>query len=323
MLIKTRSWPVKPPPGVRLDTTHPLGQKCQCVCLFNDGSDGQGMHVPGDITDSFMDCASVQIYQTLGNRQPRFWGSTIFGSAPPIWATNAAGKCIYFGGDFSGMDFLYNTGEESHDLDYPEFPIAGIPPIGEVHRGQTVCIIKRKFDTTARASTLFGVEGTAGIGPESRCGAHVPYSDGTVYWDYGGSGAPNRLTYGGYTITTNVEKWVFTAGPQGSAIWKDGIKLASQSTALFRVVTTPGVFNVGTMLLNAGNGLGAHGGGDLVEFNFVMFIADQWSDDKIEWWMAEPYAMFYEPFIGRQYFMIGTAGGGGASTERTTQISFD
>src|SRR5260370_1456226 len=129
------------------------------------------------------------------------------------------------------MDLGFIYLKESYDLDYPE----GLRD-ATISRGQTCLIIRRKVDTTARASSLFGTEDDGSFPAFHGCGAHVPYSDGTVYWDYGGNGGANRLTVAGLTFTTLVEKWTFTAGPQGSAIWRDGIKLASQATALTRVV---------------------------------------------------------------------------------------
>jgi hypothetical protein len=289
----------KPPPYARVDLTHPLGRKCQAVCLFND--DPGPAKNAGSIANTFVDAPSVQYYQTQGGRSP-----LVFGTSVPTYTYNSHGKAISFGSTFSGMDIGLIIGRESHDMDYPEFLIGST-----VTRGETILIIRRKTDTTARSCTLFGVE-DALEAATGRCGAHVPFSDGTVYFDYGGAAGSNRLTLGGLTFTTNVEKWVFHAGPRGSAFWRDGIKLTSQSTALTRVFPVSFV-NDGGWILNGGNGLSTSGGGDLQEVNFVMYIAEQWDDDRIRWWFGEPYAAFYTDFMDRSYFFIGAAAAAGGA----------
>lgn len=296
MLRRTWSSTTKPPPWAQVDLTHPLGAHCQLACLFNDGSGTP--HIPdANFANDFDDAPSVQYYQTLGNRTPLLFGPT----TPPVWTYNSHGKALYCGATFSGVDLGFIYQKESYDLDYPEGVRDAV-----ISRGQTCLIIRRKVDTTARASTLFGTEDDGSFPAGHRCGAHVPYSDGTVYWDYGGNGGNNRLTVSGLTFTTLVEKWAFLAGPQGSSIWRDGIKLASQATALTRIVNTS-TGNNGGWVINGGNGLAVNGGGDLQEYNFVMHLATQWSDDMVRWWSAEPYAAFYLPFAQRNYYFVGVA----------------
>lgn len=292
MLIRSHRGINKPPPTARVDLTHPLGRNCQAVCLFND-SIGT-MHNPGGISNTFIDTPHVQYYKTLGNRIP-----LTFGTTAPVWVTNSHGKALYFGSTFSGMDVGFHPSRESYDLDYPEYL-----NFATVTRGQTVLVIRRKVDTTARASSLFGVEDAGGGIPTSaRCGAHVPFSDGTVYWDYGNNTGANRLTVAGLSFTTNVEKWIFTAGPRGSNIWRNGIKVAEQSTPLTRVVTDQ-FSNFGGPVINGGNGIPTSTGGDLQELNFIMYIASQWSDEMCRWWFGEPYAAFYTPFTNRSYYFM-------------------
>lgn len=270
---------IKPPPGARVDLTHPLGRACQAACLFNEGQGTPTVAGPvGALT--FLGGPQPQYYQTQGGRT-----SMVFGSTVPTWTANAAGKAMLCNGVYSGMDVGLVPNCESYDLDYPETAIGGT-----VTHGETVCVIRRKLDTTARASTLFGVEGPfqpAGV----RCGAHVPYSDGTVYWDYGGAGGANRLFVSGLTFTTKVEKWTFCAGSRGSSIWRDGIRVANQTTALTRLCVAQ-VAQDGGWVINGGNGLHVSGSADLQEINFFMFLATQWSDDQCRWWAAEPYAAF-------------------------------
>jgi hypothetical protein len=148
----------------------------------------------------------------------------------------------------------------------------------------TVCIIRRKTDTTARASSLFGLDSSV---QTQRCGAHVPYSDGNVYWDFGGSSSPNRLTWTGYTRTTNIEKWVFVAGSQGSSIWLDGALKASQSTSIGRGTTSL------DFAIGMGNGL--TNAADLQEYYYCAMFDAQWGADNVAAWTANPYAILQSP----------------------------
>jgi len=305
-MLRTNFNITKPPPYARVDLTHPLGRNCQLVCLFSDGQ-GTLNKIPGPISGEFKETPSVQYYQTFANLVPYI----VAPLTPPVWTVNAAGRALLCDPNVCGMDMGFLYQRECYDIDYPEFAIGAT-----VARGQTVCIIRRKIDTTLRASTLFGVE-DGGLADSSRCGAHVPYSDGNVYWDYGGNGAPNRLVVGGLSFTTNVEKWIFTAGPQGSNIWRDGIKVGSQSTPLTRIV--PAQFSDFTAwIINGGNHLGF--AGDAQEFNFIMYIANQWSDAQCEWWFGEPYAAFYTSFMTRHNFFSEVVAAGGIN--KTTDISF-
>lgn len=299
MLLRTRAFVTKPPQWARVDLTHPLGRKCQLACLFAEGAGTPKYIGPGGFSVNFTDGPHVDYYQTQGNRLINMGGTTT-----PSWTTNAAGRCLLFGATYSKLQWGTTASSNSFDLDYPEV-LAGVA----VTRGQTVCLIRRKVDTTLRPSTLFGVEDSGGGNPITvKCGSHCPYSDGTVYWDYGGNSAPNRLTISGLTFTTLVERWTFTAGPQGMAIWRDGKKLTSSSTAITRVVTDS-FANFGSWNLNGGNGLPVATSGDAQEVNFAMYLATQWTDEQCRWWAAEPYAAFYVPFMGRSYYFLGTAAG--------------
>src|SRR5206468_3154902 len=103
---------------------------------------------------------------------------------------------------------------------------------------------------------------TGSWGGTSSCLVLTPYSDGTCYWDFGGTSGANRLTAAGLTFSTTVpERWIVTAGPQGSAIWQNGIKVASQATAISRVAESV------TAALNNSDVPGA-AAQDIEEFNF-------------------------------------------------------
>jgi hypothetical protein len=80
-----------------------------------------------------------------------------------------------------------------------------------------------------RQSTMFGFESG------SRMQTHCPWSDGNIYWDFGGSAAPNRLTVSGQSFALNAwNHMVFIAGAIGSQVWRNGLLIGSSSTAISR-----------------------------------------------------------------------------------------
>ena len=84
----------------------------------------------------------------------------------------------------------------------------------------TVVIRRRKFDGTLVNGAAFGRRSSTGI-PSTRLGALIPYTDGTVYWDYGGATAGvTRLTAAGLTNFTKWTTWTFTVGTRGMEIWQ-------------------------------------------------------------------------------------------------------
>ena len=79
----------------------------------------------------------------------------------------------------------------------------------------------------ARFNTGGGSIGQFGGG--SQLGAYIPYSDGKVYWDFGGyTEGTNRLSVAGLSFSDS-DVFVFTVGARGMEIWQNGIKRASNS----------------------------------------------------------------------------------------------
>lgn len=161
----------------------------------------------------------------------------------------------------------------------------------------TTAVIRRKTDTTFRGSALFGLNLAA---PGTKAyGAHVPWSDGTVYWDFGGKAGANRLTWV-WTSTTAIERFVFVAGTLGSSIWLNGVRKANQTTAITRASATE------VVSINRGTEAPIPGG-DLQEVFQCITLNHEWTADKVLWWTAEPYAML-RPIVRRRYFVpAGTA----------------
>lgn len=206
------------------------------------------------------------------------------------WRMNTG---VTYGSNADGGCITFNAGATSSSVQM--FGAAALLPTTAC----TIALIRRKRDATARNSAIFGGSTTAA----QRIGAHLPFSDGNVYWDFGGTSSPNRLSVSGLSFA-GIEKWVFTAGPRGSAIYRNGIKLTSQSTAITRTAGTSDFF------LNLGNGAAA---GDNQDLNAFIMLDEQWSDALAQWWCAEPYAHFRSELIA--YALIsaeaGSGGGGG------------
>jgi len=99
----------------------------------------------------------------------------------------------------------------------------------------TVLIIHRKTDATNRVSGAFGFNvSTTGT---DAFGAHIPFSDGIVYWDFGGTATNGgRITASGLTFGDDV--WVFTHGRRGGEIWQNGIRRGTGTFTGARTSTT-------------------------------------------------------------------------------------
>ena len=61
----------------------------------------------------------------------------------------------------------------------------------------TICLIRRKVDTTNRQAATFGFDADA-----YQCGTYLPWSDGTVYFDFGGQSGAHRISVAGLSFST-------------------------------------------------------------------------------------------------------------------------
>ena len=93
----------------------------------------------------------------------------------------------------------------------------------------TFVIVRSPNDTTSRSSSAFGFNTLTSA---QRFHSHMPFSDGTVYFDYGGSTAgTTRITWTGYTKVANeIEVWVFLVRGSKMAIWFNGVEVSSDES---------------------------------------------------------------------------------------------
>ncbi len=69
----------------------------------------------------------------------------------------------------------------------------------------------------------------------TRCGVHFPYTDGKIYWDYGGVVEGTTRLSVAMPSSTHRSVYAFTVGPRGMEIWHNGVRIASNSATPTRV----------------------------------------------------------------------------------------
>lgn len=150
--------------------------------------------------------------------------------------------------------------------------------------GFTVALHYRKIGAAA-ATAGFGLDASANAW--FRAGTHFPFSDGTLYWDFGGNSAgTSRLTAAG--LTYGDDFWVFTAGPRGMEIWQNGIRRSQQASAVdWSSSSNPYL-------------LGMHGtatNSDDAECAVITTCARQWSAAECADWTAPKVWECVEPVV--------------------------
>lgn len=155
-------------------------------------------------------------------------------------------------------------------------------------QGCTIVMGYRKRDATSRTAGAFDVQPDASV---SYCGAYLPFSDGTVYWDFGGFAAgATRLSVAGLTFGDDV--WAFSTGARGMEIWQNGILRASNAANPSRTGTSNSFF------------LGAHAGAsnDVADYTFFYLYNLQLPQAAIEQLAVEPFAVLTQP--RRRFYMV-------------------
>lgn len=263
---------MKPPLGAQVNPAHPFSYRLLLAVPFTEG------------------CGAPSILSgplSLDDEQPT--GALAANTSPaPDWASNLEGPC----GRFS----TWNTRSWGVYRPFGANLGAWLPT-----EAVTVCLIRRKLNTTLHDGLAFAESNGA---TAAALRVFLPYSDGVVYWDFGGNSSPNRFTVSGLSFGTGMERWILTAGPRGHTIWRNGVKVGSQSTPVSRSASAAD----GKLDLNAG--------GDEQEFSLFQMSAHQWSDDLCRWWSAEPYAHLYTA-QSRTYQFLGMGAGAGVTVRPT------
>lgn len=192
--------------------------------------------------------------QNVGNaNKPSLALRDLAGNRTPSLNNNGADGLAYVGLGSSGRGFEGGPTYQQTQSDGVTFADFGDSSWFPTAASCSFALWYRKTDTTLRASIAAGiVNGADG----ERFGVHLPYSDGIVYFDFGGfTEGVTRLSVA-WTADTVPHLWVFTVGLRGMEIWRDGALIASNGATPTRSSTT-GQFRYGS-------GLGT--GGDIAEF---------------------------------------------------------
>jgi hypothetical protein len=107
------------------------------------------------------------------------------------------------------------------------------PQIGQLTKNVSVSVWQN-LGQTGRVGSLFGLNTVSNI--NERMQAHCPWSDGVIYWDFGGASTDTRLSVSGQNLSVgNWDHFVFLAGEIGMQIWRNGKLIGSKATPITRV----------------------------------------------------------------------------------------
>lgn len=181
--------------------------------------------------------------------------------------------------------------------------------------GATMVVVMTR--TGATQASGIGYSAAGGV---DRFSVHLPYSDNTVYFDYGGTAGSNRVTISGLSNWDGT--WVFTAGPLGLRIFFNGRLLASSSGGVTRAA--------GSNAFGLGQFFGIDTG---AIYNALIVDNVQWPDAEALAVSANPWSAFEPQTIripqgiaasGSPYTLTAAAGSytltGGAATLKVGRV---
>ena len=147
----------------------------------------------------------------------------------------------------------------------------------------SIFILRQSLTTSIYAAWTESWGYNAGV--SDRVIAHMPGTDGYVYFDFGSTGTSNRIsTPSTVTKSTNVESWCFVAGPnKGREIWRNGIKLAGDASKTGTRPTTSQSLRLGSMPTDYC---------DQEHIYLFMVGVKEWSDSQIQSISANPWQIF-------------------------------
>ena len=174
--------------------------------------------------------------------------------------------------------------------------------------GCTVAVGYRKTDATLRASVAFDVaSGTLG----AKLRAHLPYSDGVVYWDFGGqTSGTTRLAVSGLTFGDDF--WVFSTGGRGMEVWQNGSLKGSNAANPARTVNDSAINFV----------LGKQGvvDGDLADFSYFALWNRQLTQRDVRSLSGQPFQLFASPLSGVAAHATSPGGDGGGGGQNSSLL---
>lgn len=181
--------------------------------------------------------------------------------------------------------------------------------------GTALVVLSRVGAAQASTAFAFGTYNNATY----RFSAHLTWSDGNIYFDFGGTSAPNRVVATAQTVDSTPTAIVLTAGPGGMRIFRDGRLIASSSTAPTRGNPTGCFFGLG---LDPTSGATPTPQVDTGATYYAQaFWPEQINDRIAEQLSADPWGLFKAP-PRRLYFDV-PAGSGVAGTLSASETGSD
>jgi len=213
-------------------------------------------------------------------------GAWVFNESTGMIVMDLSGKGHH--GTLTNMeeaDWLIGEAGKTLDFDGSNEYIATSMPV-PITSSNPITIILRSKVASAHTGSSFGTN----LDSPNRCQAHVPWSDGNIYWDYGDSGGTGRenTAYGAYGSWKQVA--LVSEGQSGSykAIYLDG-ELEDDGVVSDGPSTSNSNFDIGRFL------------GDTryqdCEMEYFYVYDRVLSQDEIKRINADPYQMFGEKRI--------------------------
>lgn len=145
----------------------------------------------------------------------------------------------------------------------------------------TIFVVRRCLDTTARNSLLFGYGNT----PSGRILCHAPYSDGNLYFDFENATAGSGRVSVAYTKDTDLETLIFVAGPRkGREVWRRGVRIAQDTGATASRTSNTSGWGIGSPISSDGT--------DNVEVYMIGVATREWSDAECASFGRDPWQLF-------------------------------
>lgn len=260
LILRPKRWLVKPPVVSYLNRGHPLATGLiLCMALNEHGPNWNNRSALPVVLDA---CRNFGISFTSSA------SDLVYGAPGPGWNFPATNR-------FFVVNDLTSTGLTSIPTDQA-----------------TVLFIRRKTDTTLRAAKHWGNNVST---LANRCGLHAPFSDGNLYFDFGGASGNNRVTVAGESWTTAADYLAVTAGVSGLKVYRNGKLIGTNGGNIVTRSRTAGE----DMVINSGEG----SAGDLQDVFFFAVANVEWPAALVQWWMQEPYGMFVPQSPRLTYFI--------------------
>lgn len=147
----------------------------------------------------------------------------------------------------------------------------------------TIFVLRRCLDTTARNSLLFGYGNT----PNGRILCHAPYVDGNMYFDYENATSGSGRLSVAYTKDTDIEALVFVAGPtKGREIWRRGARIAQDVGATAARTSNSSGWGIGSAITSDGT--------DNAEVYMMGVATREWTDAECASFCRNPWQLFVD-----------------------------